>query len=523
MASNLATPGVYIEEKSSFGTSVVPVATAIPAFVGYTEKALRGTKSLTNVPTKISNFGEFVELFGGAPNTLFSISQSNKSKPKPAAKEGDAPAAKADAAKTGSSEYSLEMDMDTRYLMYDAIRLYYVNGGSDCYIVSVGSYSDKISSKALNDVAVGGGLAALEKFTEPTILVIPEAILLTEADCYSVQAAMLQHCGYKMKNRFAVLDVYNGNSERTFDNNDVVDKFREGVGSNFLSWGAAYYPSLNTTIVNSSEIDYTRIKNPKDLIDVLNAEVDENLASDNISAARAQGIKSEIAKIATTTEPDLIKSLQSTLTVISPKLNSILADMADELNVLPPSPAMAGAYCMVDNSINVAKSPANLSLGSVISPSVNINNENQEELNLPLNGKAINAIRSFTGKGTLVWGARTLEGNSKDYRYISVRRTMTFLEQSIKFAAEAYVFSPNNATTWSSLRATVYNFLNNQWSSGILVGSTPQDAFEIEIGLGSTMTSTDILDGILKMTVKVAIVRPAEFIVITFEQQQQKS
>mgnify|MGYP005685052155 FL=1 len=154
---------------------------------------------------------------------------------------------------------------------------------------------------------------------------------------------------------------------------------------------------------------------------------------------------------------------------------------------------------------------------------MNINNENQEELNLPLNGKAINAIRSFTGKGTLVWGARTLEGNSKDYRYISVRRTMTYLEQSIKFAAEAYVFSPNNATTWSSLRATVYNFLNNQWSSGILVGSTPQDAFEIEIGLGSTMTSTDILDGILKMTVKVAIVRPAEFIVITFEQQQQKS
>ena len=93
----------------------------------------------------------------------------------------------------------------------------------------------------------------------------------------------------------------------------------------------------------------------------------------------------------------------------------------------------------------------------------------------------------------------TLDGNSQDWKYISVRRTMTFIEQSIKFAAEAYVFSPNNATTWSSLRATVYNFLNNQWSSGILVGSTPQDAFDIEIGLGSTMTSTDILDGILSM------------------------
>jgi len=190
---------------------------------------------------------------------------------------------------------------------------------------------------------------------------------------------------------------------------------------------------------------------------------------------------------------------------------------------MPPSAAMAGAYAMVDQSVNVAKSPANISLGSVISPTVNINSENQEELNLPLNGKAVNAIRSFAGKGTLVWGARTLEGNSQDYRYISVRRTMTYLEQSIKSSAETFVFSPNNATTWASLKASVYNFLNNQWSSGILVGSNPADAFDIQIGLGATMTANDILDGVLKMTIKVAIVRPAEFISITFEQQQQKS
>jgi phage tail sheath protein FI len=85
------------------------------------------------------------------------------------------------------------------------------------------------------------------------------------------------------------------------------------------------------------------------------------------------------------------------------------------------------------------------------------------------------------------------------------------------------VFSPNNSTTWSTLRATVSNFLNNQWIGGLLVGSSTSEAFEIEIGLGSTMTANDILDGVLKMTVKVAIVRPAEFIVLTFEQKQQES
>jgi len=193
------------------------------------------------------------------------------------------------------------------------------------------------------------------------------------------------------------------------------------------------------------------------------------------------------------------------------------------MNLMPPSAAMAGAYTMCDNMVSVAKSPANISLGSVISPSININNDNQEELNLPLNGKAINAIRGFTGKGVLVWGARTLDGNSKDYRYISVRRTMTFLEQSIKFASEAFVFAPNNSTTWSTLKATVTNFLNNQWQSGLLAGNSPEDAFDVSIGLGTTMTANDILDGVLKMTIKVAITRPAEFIVITFEQQQQKS
>jgi phage tail sheath protein FI len=202
---------------------------------------------------------------------------------------------------------------------------------------------------------------------------------------------------------------------------------------------------------------------------------------------------------------------------------AVLSQMRDMLNVMPLSPAMAGIYAMVDNSINVAKAPANVSVGSVVSPTVAITNESQEDLNLPLNGKAVNAVRSFQGKGVLVWGARTLDGNSQDWRYLSVRRTMTFLEQSIKMAAEAYVFEPNNATTWTSLRAMVSNFLNNQWQGGILAGSTPDDAFSVEIGLGVTMTPNDILDGLLKMTVKVAITRPAEFIVITFQQQQQKS
>ncbi len=500
MAATLATPGVYIEEKSSFGSSVVPVQTAIPAFIGYTQKASRGSKDLTNQPTKISSLGLYEELFGGAPETKFTIETS-------------------DEFITG---FQLSLVENTRFLMHNALRFFYANGGGDCYIVSVGNYDEKIDAGKLNDPK-GGGLAALEKHLEPTLVVVPDAILLSEADCFSLQAAVLSHCGFKMKNRFAILDVYNGTSERTFDDEDVINKFREGVGSNFLMWGASYYPFLNTTLIKASEIDYTRIENLDGLIEVLSKEVADNLAAENITEARAEGINGEINKISEDNDSDARASLHATLTVISPKLNMIITEMSEMLNLMPPSSAMAGAYSMVDFTASVAQSPANISLGSVVSPAVNINNDNQEDLNLPLNGKAVNAIRSFQGKGVLVWGARTLDGNSKDYRYVSVRRTMTFLEQSIKFAAEAFVFAPNNATTWSTLRATVSNFLTNQWQSGLLAGQSPDDAFEVEIGLGATMTPNDILDGILKMTIKVAITRPAEFIVITFEQQQQKS
>jgi phage tail sheath protein FI len=499
-AATLATPGVYIEEKSSFGSSVVPVQTAIPAFIGYTQKASRGSKDLTNQPTKISSLGQYEELFGGAPETKFTIETS-------------------DEFITG---FQLSFVENTRFLMHNALRFFYANGGGDCYIVSVGNYDETIDAGKLNDPK-GGGLAALEKHLEPTLVVVPDAVLLSEADCFSLQAAVLSHCGFKMKNRFAILDVYNGTSERTFDDEDVINKFREGVGSNFLMWGASYYPFLNTTLIKASEIDYTRVDNLDGLIEVLTKEVADNLAAENITEARAEGINGEINKISEDNDVDAINSLHATLTVISPKLNMIITEMSEMLNLMPPSSAMAGAYSMVDFTASVAQSPANISLGSVVSPAVNINNDNQEDLNLPLNGKAVNAIRSFQGKGVLVWGARTLDGNSKDYRYVSVRRTMTFLEQSIKFAAEAFVFAPNNATTWSTLRATVSNFLTNQWQSGLLAGQSPDDAFEVEIGLGATMTPNDILDGILKMTIKVAITRPAEFIVITFEQQQQKS
>ena len=197
--------------------------------------------------------------------------------------------------------------------------------------------------------------------------------------------------------------------------------------------------------------------------------------------------------------------------------------MAAVVNLLPPSALMAGVFTTVDNTRGVWKAPANVSLAGVVSPSVNISHDEQEDLNVTPQGKSINAIRAFTGEGVLVWGARTLDGNSLDWRYINVRRTMIMLEESIRLANKAYVFEPNVANTWVTIKSMISNFLNGIWKRGGLAGATPEDAFAVFVGLGETMTPEDILEGILRVTVLVAISRPAEFIEITFQQQMQKS
>ena len=195
----------------------------------------------------------------------------------------------------------------------------------------------------------------------------------------------------------------------------------------------------------------------------------------------------------------------------------------DYLNLLPPSAAMAGIYTMVDHSRGVWKAPANVSVSRADKPSRNITDNEQADLNMPMNGKAINALRAFPGEGIKVWGARTLDGNSQDWRYINVRRTMSFLEISVKNAARAYVFEPNDANTWINMKCMIENFLRSVWKRGGLAGSTPEEAYEVHVGLGDTMTADDILEGILRITVLVAVSRPAEFIEITFQQQMQKS
>lgn len=204
--------------------------------------------------------------------------------------------------------------------------------------------------------------------------------------------------------------------------------------------------------------------------------------------------------------------------------NKILAEISNLSITLPPSSAIAGVYARVDGDRGVWKAPANVSLNYVITPTVKITNNIQDGLNVDtVAGKSINAIRTFTGKGTLVWGSRTLAGNDNEWRYVPVRRFFNMAEESIKKATEQFVFEPNDANTWVRVRAMIENFLILQWRAGALAGAKPDQAFYVRVGLGQTMSAIDILEGRMIIEIGMAVVRPAEFIILRFSHKMQES
>jgi phage tail sheath protein FI len=299
-----------------------------------------------------------------------------------------------------------------------------------------------------------------------------------------------------------------------------VVAFRGDLGTNFLNFSAAYYPWLNTSIVQTTDTGFANFVDLKAVKELLLAAAGPNAPAD------FQQILAQVG------EPDRDRTLKTYLSddelhkilfSVSPGYANMLMAIKRKLNLLPPAAAMAGVYTMVDNGRGVWKAPANVSLASVISPAVNITHDEQEDLNVTTAGKSINAIRTFIGEGTLVWGARTLDGNSLDWRYINVRRTMIMIEESLRLATKAYVFEPNVSGTWVTIKGMADNFLTSVWKRGGLAGASAEDAFSVSVGLGATMTPEDILEGILRVTILVALSRPAEFIEITFQQQMQKS
>lgn len=487
MASNYSTPGVYIEEINAFPPSIAQVPTAIPAFIGHTERAQRKeADDLLLKPFKINSMVEYRQYFGGPqPEDQFQIEIIEF-------ESGASPAIKVE----------FNGGNNSKFIMYYALEHFFANGGGSCYIVSVWNYDNGLDggTNTLSD-----GLTALETIDEVTLILFPEAQELAASNnYYDLATQALLQCE-NLKDRFAIIDVFNKDSEYNVDSfidtqNNPGTGLRDLISEN-LKYGAVYYPNLETS---------------------LNYQYEES----------AVNITSHILKMGDGTEEDPPTSRLSingsTLEDAKTTRNDLYAIVKNEIEqkplILPPGPAMAGIYARVDDARGVWKAPANVGINSVIGPVFNLTKAQNDELNIDVNaGKSVNAIRSFAGKGTLVWGARTLDGNDNEWRYISVRRFFNMAEESIKKASERFVFEPNNKNTWVKVKSMIENFLLIQWRNGALVGDVPEHAFKVFVGLGQTMTAQDILEGRMNVEVHMAAVRPAEFIICKFMHKMQES
>lgn len=178
------------------------------------------------------------------------------------------------------------------------------------------------------------------------------------------------------------------------------------------------------------------------------------------------------------------------------------------LYTVPPGGHIAGIFARTDSEVGVHKAPANQVVKGAMGLEFSVNAAQQDTLN----PQGINCIRSFTGRGILVWGARTLTSDLES-RYVNVQRLLIYFEQSIKRGTAWTAFEPNNEATWAKVRMASENFLYTSWHDGQLMGAKPQEAYFVKCDR-STMTQNDIDNGKLNILIGVAPIRPAEFIIL---------
>ncbi len=592
---DLRMPGVYTQEIPTLPPTIGIIPSAVPVFIGYTEKAEKKGESLSMKPTRVKSMKEFEDWFGGPERVKIKVTiddrKTNPLRP----------------------EVRIVKPVSLTYKMYHSMLFYYANGGGPCFVMSVGNYNDGV-----NDEALKNGIPPLTKVKDITILIFPDGTSVAEDKYAGIITEALNHC-VKMKNRVTVIDVNEANGE---DLTKIEDGFQTSMPSDIeiKKYGMAYYPYVETIFtyaynkdeviigthtmdadvtpdaelmklndaVNTSRTAYQDalkgvkpLKQEKDILTFFKKELEDWKAAQGAPPNDA-ALKTQLEKIVTDSNkvlpdsiktkldpvPDVLKLFTDTVVDLEGKITTaetevtnkkkaftdatteakkklpkggktvfslvnlgmdVLEDVSNQVYgkikdaisnfpvTLPPCGAIAGIYVRTDATQGVWKAPANVSVFAGIKPSLEIDDDLHANLNAPSSGKAINVIRTYPGRGLLVYGGRTLAGNDLEWRYVNVRRTFCFIEDSVARAMQDFVFEPNTQQTWIKVRAMIRSFLNRLWKAGGLYGNTPEDAYEVIVSEPESMSVEDVLSGIMRIFIKVAVARPAEFIVLQYE------
>ncbi|PHM66677.1 phage tail sheath protein [Xenorhabdus stockiae] len=461
MPVTLKSPGVYIEEDASVALSVSNSPTAVPVFIG--KFTLNTVKPIPVKSTPVKLILSCIRINNWLEFTsAFSLAPRTEVliKSSPPKNEGKI--------STSAEGHIFSQDEDKPKWTHDiqsitlsptitALQLYFQNGGGACYICPLNDANDESVLATIPEL--------IEQQGDITLLVCPEDDADYKKSVYTAVTPLLSgnKVGY-----FLITDSPNG---------DQLDS----VGN--TSKAATYYPNLKTDL---------KFLLPDDEGIIINGYQNGTDGNPPKNLKELKGIDNEFAQ-------RIVSQLKE----------------KEQNTIVPPSAVIAGIYCQTDSQRGVWKAPANVAITGIKGLTDIVDDARQGDMN----DKGVNVIRSFTGRGFMVWGARTCtEVNDTNWRYIPVRRLFNSVERDIRQALRAVLFETNNQPIWMRVKAAVDHYLYAIWQKNALMGNTPEEAYFVQIGQGITMSDTDIKQGKMIMKVGLAAVRPAEFIVLQFTQ-----
>ena len=485
-------PGVYVQETLNPVQPVVgPSSDSVAAFVGANDRG-------PTTPTLVTSWSQYVTKFGSW-NTY------------------------------ANNDLPL------------AVYLFFSNGGNRAYVTRVVGTSSAAATRTLND----------RQGTPEATLTVNAINAGTWGNNINISITNASATGY-----FNIIVYYGGSTAA-----DIVEQWNElamsstdvryalkvvNGNSNYISLADeasdATAPANNPAVVsnqalttgsNGGTVDGTTISDALSLYDtieqslILNAPGYTDATTVNALISYADGRKdvfvivdgaddtvtNQLTLAASYTASSAAAVYYPQITIADPTVS--VGSPAGATKTVGAGGAVAGLFAATDASRGVFKAPAGLQ--ARLAGAVSVTALTSSELDsLNSASAAVNAIRFISGSGIVVFGSRTLKAGYID-RYVPVRRSLIYIEKSLKDLTRFAIFEPNDARLWSRIDATVSSFLTSFWTQGGLVGNTPSQAYFVKVDAeNNPQPSVD--NGIVNIQVGVALQRPAEFVVINIGQ-----
>jgi uncharacterized protein len=504
MSVPLTYPGVYIEEVPSGVRTITGVATSITAFIG---SALRGEE---NEPTLVQSFAEYTRTFG---------------------------------------------ELSRSHPLGFAVRQFFINGGRDALIVRVssGGAAASVTAGTLSLVAASNGLWGNNlsvTITHPDVAINPTAeangifnLIITDTGTGTVES--FNNISSLPDNSRYAPTILQQQSKLVRINGALTEVPRPAAVSDvsFDPLGLDGGPITDTEVSTGPTLADDRkgiwALEKADLFNLLCIPPYELDTGDiGVDTRVAAATYCEARRAIFIADPLRDWNEHADITDPATGLDSAAWGLSRNANtavyfprVIQPNPlqqgrlaefapcgVIAGIISRTDANRGVWKAPAGLdaTLKGVAALSAKLTDGNNGVLN-PL---AVNCLRSFPVNGRVVWGSRTLAGADQlasEWKYLPVRRTALFIEESLYRGTQWVVFEPNDEPLWSQIRLNVGAFMQNMFRQGAFQGSSPRDAYFVKCDSEST-TQTDIDNGIVNILVGFAPLKPAEFVVIKLQQ-----